>query len=181
MVRLILQWIFKMKRYLSLSFLLHTTILCAVFLPVYFHHQPIGNSQIIKINFQTNAFLFEKQKTIHQTKHGYQLKTANNESNLLNQNISGRESKLLFYLHDAIQKNLLLLNTAANINVQLDVTLAFTVLPNGEIIDAHLIKSTGNPQIDSNILKTVQLIRSIPKNLLTEKPLNLRIHVKTMN
>lgn len=181
MVRLILQWIFKMKRYLSLSFLLHATILCAVFLPAYFYHQSIGNSQTIKINFKTNAFVFAKQKTIHQTKNGNQSKTVSNENNLSNQNISGRESKLLFYLHDVIQRNLIQLNTKANLNVELEAILAFTVLPSGKIVNVHLVKPTNNPQIDFNILKSTNLIDTIPTKICPEKPSDFRILVKTID
>ena len=167
-----------MKRYFSLSFLLHATVICAVFLPIYFYHQQIGNTQTIRINFQTNAFLFEKHKTADEKQKGTsQTKQLKQDNNLSNQNISGRESKLLFYLHDVIQKNLLSLNTKANLNVLLNATLAFTVLPNGKIKQAHLIKSTHNPQIDRNILKSVTLINTVPAAIRPNKPLNLGIDV----
>ncbi len=165
-------------KYLSLSFLLHTTILCAVFLPFYFYHQQIGNTQSIKINFQTNAFLFQKQNISHQSKNG-NIKILQQKNTIQNQTLAGRESKLLFYLHDAIQKNLIRLNTQANKNIQLNVTLAFTLLPNGKILNAHLIKPTNNPKIDSNILQTIKLIGIMPAKIRPKQQLELEVAVKS--
>ncbi len=171
-----------MRKCFSLSFLLHIAIFCTLLLPLYFYHQQAGNTQNIKINFQTGAFLFKKLKTVTALKHfdGLNKLILSKQSNTLSsQSISGRQSKLLFFLHDAIQKNLLTLNTKANINIKIDAVLAFTVLPSGQITQARLINSTKNPQIDRNILKSVTLITIIPAKIRPEKSIDLGIHVKT--
>ena len=166
-----------MKKSFTISLLIHLGLIALLIIPFYGRFQRIGNTQKIQVHLATDTFLFHQVKQ-QATQHTIGQQQATQQQILQQKNLSGQENKLAIFFHDAIQQSLQSIHTSSEGDYSQQVTLHFTISPEGTINSTHLAESTGDRYVDDEIISRVKGMVKIPQSLLVNKRLAFQIQVK---
>ncbi|MEM1243790.1 MAG: energy transducer TonB [Pseudomonadota bacterium] len=108
-----------------------------------------------KLKLAKGKQLVIKQSKLHRKK---QLAAKHRSKHFAKTLTSGQQAKLLMQLHNAITRQQKYPQAAINLQQQGNVTVAFTLQPNGKINNLRVIKSSGYGLLDAAALASVRAI-----------------------
>lgn len=166
---------FKMKLSISVSFMAHLLLIGIMLVPIHFLNKAPGNTQEIQVHFDATPFVFHrKEKKIQPP--NYQGDLYKKKATRLNSKmISGKQRKLLLYLHDQIQ---LVLNQIVATSTPSFIQVAFSILTNGKLYNTQVLQSNAHKSINQQIISTLNQKITIPKGLIPNQALSFRINVR---